>query len=511
MTRPTERSHAAFSLFFLFWFWSLGPFPISNADEVPPVPIGDLEEVNKAWQSQLAGFRQFQEEMLQRRAEGTPELQKILRRKIHVPPPGEPVGAVEEVTPFWERLELELSGRLVGEFRIGREEGAHISVTGKRGITVSTAKPEIAFESEAEVEATWGLASASVDHEGTAGLGLNFGIYALRYSSDGKKSFESDGGVSWWEVAVKPNEISGTVGQGVALSPSDFLRLKLGIEQELAVSWAHEVASGLAFAAHIDSSHRWATEREVEDSVRLVIREPMSCPLCRGEGNFRCPRCDNVLTVACPQCSQTGQIACSTCGQKGQVSCPTNAACSSCAGDGYLACVDCGGSGRISEMEQTSCSRCGGSGWVITSEYFPSMGYLDVAHGCTACGGTYGDVDSHGNVTGTPGSGTSYTWTSDACSTCSGSGQGEGCETCNVSGWVPCSICYGSGVKTCTTCGGGGQLTCRTCGASGRIPCAFCGGHPLECKLCHGAQRLEPARPRPRRRALPAWGQLRPK
>jgi hypothetical protein len=464
-------------------------------------PDDDLQRMNE-------GLKGFQEEMLRRRASPNEELRKILRRRIEVPPPGQPVPRVEEVRPFWEGLDLKSGAALVGEFRIGSEDGAHISLSGKKGITASLANPELAFESELELETTLGPLSGSLDGEST-GVSLNFGAFGVSYNSEGEASFETDLGATWWELSLKRGEAEGTAGIGFAINPSDFLEIKLGVEESLTLSWAEEYRRGISFAANVDGSRDWAASRQAADSVRLVLREPLTCPHCTGEGRFTCPQCTNQGTITCPPCSGTMRVPCPACGRTGQVSCPTTQACPSCGGDGRLNCPGCGGSGQISVMMEGVCYSCGGQGYIVTPEYFPSMGYLNVAHGCTTCGGYYGGVDSYGNVTMTPGSGRSMSYSYTPCGGCGGSGQGDMCGGCSGGGQVTCYTCAGSGTRSCPTCGGSGTLPCGNCEGTGRVTCPFCEGSPLECLLCRGERKLEPMKPRPKA-ALPPWGQPAP-
>ena len=469
--------------------------------DVPPLPLGDLERANE-------GLRQFQEGMLAEREQLARKLQRNLHRKIEVPLPASPVPEVQTIPSFADLLPSSAKAgiSIVAEVRLGAEAGPLLAAKRKAGIGVSTVDQRLVFESEREFAASLSMLSLATDRAGKTAGTLTCGAFALSQDTEGKTALEASLASGWFGLSLSEEELGLTEGEGLSLDPNQFLHLKVGLEASQTLSWADEVERAVSFAAYPDSSRDWASSRRTRDSVLLVIREPQSCPWCEGGGEFHCPQCSDARTVPCPKCSGSGKVACQVCNQSGWVSCPTTVSCSMCGGDGYLDCTWCRGSGRVGTETTTTCWNCGGSGWVTQSEYFPNLGYLEVAHGCTTCGGTGGYVDSSGNVTGSPGSGTATTTTYVQCSSCGGTGRGAACATCDGTGSVTCPVCNGSGQRVCPRCAGTGLVDCRACRGTGRIQCPFCSGKPIRCRLCLGKGHVEPALPRSAPPSLPPWG-----
>lgn len=466
--------------------------------DAPPVPLGDLERANE-------GLRRFQEGMLADRERMARKLQRDLRRKIQVPPPARPVPKVQTIPSFADLLpsSAKVGISIVAEMSIGRDDGPHLTAKRKTGIAVSTADPGLVLESERDFAASLWMLSA--DRAGKTTAALVFSGVSLSQDTEGNTALNASMGSGWFGLSLSGEEVELTEGVGFSLDPNRFLHLKIGLETGQTLSWADEVERAVSFAAYPDSSRDWASSRRTRNSVLLVIREPQSCPWCEGDGEFHCPQCSDARTVPCRGCTGSGKVACGDCDKSGWVSCPTTVSCSSCGGDGYLDCTWCRGTGRIGTQTTTTCWKCGGSGWVTQSEYFPNLGYLEVAHGCPTCGGIWGYVDSSGNVTGSPGSGTVTTTTYVDCSSCGGTGRGAACGTCGGTGRVTCPICNGSGWRPCPRCGGTGLVDCRTCRGTGRLECPFCNGEPIRCRLCRGKRRVEPALPRAAPPPLPPW------
>lgn len=70
------------------------------------------------------------------------------------------------------------------------------------------------------------------------------------------------------------------------------------------------------------------------------------------------------------------------------------------------------------------------------------------------------------------------------CSVCGGSGQANGCKSCDNNGWQRCPRCKGSRDD------GYGNWGCESCFSSGKIDCTSCNGagknHLSRCTTCNG-------------------------
>lgn len=212
---------------------------------------------------------------------------------------------------------------------------------------------------------------------------------------------------------------------------------------------------------------------QVARMVKLLT-DPTPCPHCDAQGQLDCSTCNNTRTVLCTQCNGQLEFDCKKCWGEGTLTCPT------CDGSTSVPCRNCDGTGHL------KCTYCRGSGQVTTYEtetrWHEVRKLLNV--GFNANGEPF---EEWGTVT------EPYTVQvpkTQACSSCSGTGDGGQCGQCNGSGQVLCHTCKGSSLVYCTKCNGTGKIKCRKCRGSGTITCPDCRGKAIRCPLCKGTQQL---------------------
>ncbi len=128
------------------------------------------------------------------------------------------------------------------------------------------------------------------------------------------------------------------------------------------------------------------------DQAAKQAKDSVSCPDCKGDGQYPCKTCNATGMAPCSNCNGTGNVTavggggggfgrrggffvpCKTCKQKGNVVCPA------CGGGRIAKCATCNGA-KVrksiptadfkSFLEASPCKSCSGTGGVFTQALYP--------------------------------------------------------------------------------------------------------------------------------------------
>ena len=432
----------------------------ASADEAVPLPeFAQAQQRIRAWAA----------ESLQAKTVATPELKRVLARRIEVPAPSvltaeatEPIRfPLKSPLDFFSPLPDVTIGLRTGEPKItvsGKASGSLLWVSRKLSLTWQLADGEAAWKTQDELKRDWRDWFEKILTDSFEGLPINLEISGGEL--DEVSGTFNAGGVKMaagWKPGTDPEGetfLKAEAGPSTpdALKPLASLSLKAEVEASAPVRIT-DVQYGSPYA-------KYTVSGRLRDAAVALMTVPFECPHCSGRGKMACDRCANAGAVACEACNATGKEACSSCGASGWFSCPTEQRCSNCGGSGNLRCWHCGGSGT--DYESHSETRWYREPYTagFDSNGQPIVEYQDVPR-------------------------THTTRVAVSCGSCGGSGTLGSCGTCGGSGTAACRRCGGSGQRTCGRCSGTGQASCSSC-EEGRVRCPVCRGKPDTCWICKG-------------------------
>ncbi|MDQ7781098.1 MAG: hypothetical protein RDV41_15485 [Planctomycetota bacterium] len=434
--------------------------------------------VIRDWDKANADFVEWQKQMFEQRRKISPELKKVLYKKVVVPlPAGEAASTADKGTSVTFEFMSPFAlinpfAALMPSLKVTAEIGApqvtvsggvkakvlgFVSLSHRAGATYSSKDGSIVFKDALE-------AQIGVQRGEAPAVGIEAGG---GFSLFGQESSESKGG----KLGISSGIVGGAVGVDgdgqLTLTGSLGPQAKLGKFVEVESTVEVEMAAPVK-VKRVEMVTNYGLARLAADWARKTSRlfaRGTACTYCAARGSLTCPQCQDVRTVTCPDCGGTKQVACGRCDGGGTLSCSPTEWCSACSGSGRLSCGTCGGSGSVyGEEEYTD--------WVKTL----------VEVGFDENGQPYERWETQ------PVQKTRVT--SVTCGSCGGSGKYESCGACGGSGNVTCTTCSGEGWVYCGSCNGSGMVNCGECSGSGVVTCPTCGGRPILCPLCGGATTL---------------------